>query len=139
MRSKTPYLKSLVISALLVLLFTTYAPAQTSAPTMTVKKQVGENVIFTWDYLVGDEPLVTEFQLRWCDNLTNTTIFLKSIPITARTTTISASFTGNLKFTYYNIVAVKKNTSPTLDEVSAPSNTVATERVGRPPTNLRNQ
>jgi hypothetical protein len=120
---------------MLLLLLSAHAHAQTTAPTMTVKKFVGENTTFLWDYLVVDEPAYAEFQLRWTDDLTKTTIILKSIPINLRTTAISAAFTPGFKFTYYNVVAA----TPATSSVSAPSNTVATERVGRPPTNLRDQ
>lgn len=139
MHSKTQSLKHLVISAILALLFVTYAHAQTSAPTMTIKKFVGENTAFLWDYPVEDEISVTEFHLRWIDDLTKTTIFLKAVPKNLRTTTISAAFTPGFKFTYYNIVAVVKDAAGTITWTSATSNTVANERVGRPPTNLRNQ
>ena len=113
--------------------------AQTSAPTQTVKKFVGETTTFDWLYEVADEPAATHFSLRWVDDLTKTTIELKTVPINLRTTTISAAFTPGFKFTYYNLFAVKVNVSPVPNEISVPSNTVATERTGRPPRSLTNR
>jgi len=124
---------------MLLLLLTARAHAQTTAPTMTVKKFVGENTILAWLYEVVDEPMVTQFELRWTDDLTKTTILLKTVPINLRTTSISAAYTPGFKFTYYNLVAVKVNVAPIPNEVSAPSNTVAIERVGRPPRSLTEQ
>jgi len=132
---------TIVIASLimLLLLLTARAHAQTTAPTMTVKKFVGENTILAWLYEVVDEPMVTQFELRWTDDLTKTTILLKTVPINLRTTSISAAYTPGFKFTYYNLVAVKVNVAPIPNEVSAPSNTVAIERVGRPPRSLTEQ
>src|SRR5262245_62496536 len=113
--------------------------SQTSQPTQIVKKQVGENTTFLWDYLVTDEPLITNFSLGLVDDLTKTTIEIRQIPANLRTVSLPASYNGTFKFMYYNVRAVKQNPDPVPDEVSAPSNTVATERVGRPPTNLRGQ
>jgi hypothetical protein len=124
---------------MLLLLLSARAHAQTSAPTMSVKRGVGDTTIFLWDFAVEDEVSVTEFILRWTDDLTKTTIALKSVAKNLRTTTISASFTPGFKFTYYNIVAVVKDATGVITWTSATSNTVSTERVGRPPTNLRYQ
>lgn len=126
------------VVALLYLFLTTYARAQTSPPTQVVKKFAGESTTFTWEYDLADEPLVTHFSLRHVDDLTKTTIELKTVPITLRTTSISASFTPSMKFTYYNVYAVKV-VSATVKEDGLPSNTVATERIGRPPRNLVGQ
>jgi len=111
------------------------ASAQTSAPTQVVKKFIGEPTAFAWDYEVADEDITQHFSLRWTDDLTKTTIDLKTVAKNLRTTTISAAFTPAFKFTYYNVVAVGTGTLGT----SLPSNTVATERIGRPPRNLTNQ
>jgi hypothetical protein len=117
------------------LFFTPPLIAQTSSPTMIVKKFVGETTTFSWEYDVADEDITQEFRLRWTDDLTKTTIDLKAVPKNLRGTSISSSFTPGFKFTYYNVVAVGTGTIGT----SVPSNTVATERIGRPPRNLANQ
>lgn len=111
--------------------------AQTSAPTQIVKKFNGETTTFTWEFDTTEEFLITHFSLRAVDDLTKTTVELKTIPKTLRGTAISASFTPNLKFMYYNVVAVNNSVTPI--QVSDPSNTVATERVGKPPKNLVGQ
>jgi len=136
---KTARLTIVIASVImLLLLLSAHAYAQTSAPTQVVKKFNGESTTFQWEYDIVDEALVTHFSLRQVDDLTKTTIELKTVPITLRTTSISASFTPSLKFTYYNIYAVKV-VSSTVKEDSLPSNTVATERIGRPPRNLIGQ
>jgi hypothetical protein len=129
-------MKRLFSFTLLLILIPLTSLAQTSAPTMSVKKFVGETTTFTWDYDVADEDITGNFSLRWIDDLTKTTIELKTVPKNLRSTSISAAFTPGLKMTYYNIVAIGTGTIPAS---SAPSNTVATERVGRPPRNLANQ
>jgi len=120
---------------LLITLFPLTLLAQTSPPTQSVKKFVGESTTFAWDYDVADEDITASFSLRWTDDLTKTTIDLKSVAKNLRTTSISAAFMPGFKFTYYNVVAVGTGTIGT----SVPSNTVSTERIGRPPRNLTNQ
>jgi len=111
--------------------------AQVSAPTQTVKKAVGALTTVKWDYDVAEEPAITHFNLCWVDDLTKTTIVLKSVPKTDRTTTFPAFYSTGFGLTYLNMVAVKANTAPIVDEVSDPSNTVAIQRVGKPVSNLR--
>ena len=128
-----------LVSMLLLLLFSAPALcAQISPPTMTAKKFVGDTTTFAWDYDVADEATITHFSLKWVDDLTKTFIELKTVPKTVRTTSISASFTPGLKFTYYAVTAVDARVTTAIIE-SNPSNTVATERVGKPPTNNRVQ
>jgi len=125
----------------LLLLFLSPLPllrAQISPPTMTVKKVTGDVATFTWDYNPVDEAQITHFSLKWVDDLTKTFIELKTVPKTSRTTTINASFTPGFKFTYYAVTAVDARITTAVLE-SAPSNTVATERIGKPPTNNRIQ
>ena len=99
--------------------------------TQVVKKTVGAVTSVQWDYAVADEAVIMNFELRWVDDLTKTTIALKTVPKNERSTSFPAFFSAELKFTYLNVVAVDQ------DSVSAPSNTVAIQRVGRPPSNLR--
>jgi len=124
-----------VFLALAFLMLSSLAHAQTSAPTQVIKKFSGETTTFNWDYDAAEESFATHFSLRWVDELTKTTVELKKVPITARSTSISASFTPGFKLTYYNIVAVRVETPGNVESV--PSNTVATERIGKPATNLR--
>jgi len=119
----------------LMLLMAGPMQAQTSAPTMTVKKFIGETTNFAWDYEVADEDITQQFSLRWTDDLTKTTIDLKTVAKNLRATSISSAFTPGFKFTYYNVVAVGTGTIGS----SLPSNTVATDRIGRPPRNLTDQ
>ena len=121
---------------LLMALLGGIAEAQISPPTQTVKTFHGNSVTFAWDYLVSDEATMTHFSLKWVDSLTGTFIELKTVPKTARTTSISASFTPGFKFTYYAVTAVDATVPATTIE-SLPSNTVALERIGKPPTNAR--
>lgn len=128
---RLPLLLSFLLSPSLTL-------AQISPPTMTVKKFVGDSTTFAWDYDTADEATITHFSLKWVDDLTKTFIELKTVPKTARTTSISASFTPGFKFTYYAVTAVDARVTTAIIE-STPSNTVATERIGKPPTNNRVQ
>ena len=121
---------------LLMALLGGIAEAQISPPTQTVKIFHGNSVTFAWDYLVADEATMTHFSLKWVDTLTGTFIELKTVPKTARTTSISAAFTPGFKFTYYAVTAVDATVPATTIE-SLPSNTVALERIGKPPTNAR--
>lgn len=105
-------------------------------PTMTVKVFQDSPAVFAWDYLVADEVTMTHFSIKWVDSLTGTFVELKTVPKTARTTSINASFTPGFKFTYYSVTAVDARVPATIIE-SLPSNTVALERVGKPPTNNR--
>lgn len=127
-------MKRLLMIWALLLLAGSSALAQISPPTMSVKKFVGDTTTFTWDYLIADEATMTHFSVKWVDSLTGTFIELKTVPKTARTTTTSASFTPGFKFTYYAVTAVDARVPATTIE-SLPSNTVATERIGKPPTN----
>jgi hypothetical protein len=129
-------MRRLLLTLSLLLAFSTVAESQISPPTQTVKTFHGNNVTFAWDYLVADEATMTHFSLKWVDSLTGTFIELKTVPKTARTTSISASFTPGFKFTYYAVTAVDSTVPVTVIE-SLPSNTVALERVGKPPTNAR--
>ena len=128
-------MKRLLMIWALLLLAGSSALAQISPPTMIVKKFVGDTTTFTWDYLIADEATMTHFSVKWVDSLTGTFIELKTVPKTARTTTTSASFTPGFKFTYYAVTAVDARVTTAVLE-SLPSNTVATERVGKPPTNF---
>ena len=120
---------------LLMCLFMGVAEAQAiSPPTMTVKTFHGNTATFTWEYLVADEATMTHFSVKWVDSLTGTFIELKTVPKNLRTTSISASFTPGFKFTYYAVTSVDARVPATTIE-SLPSNTVALERVGKPPTN----
>jgi hypothetical protein len=123
--------------AVLLLLFSSQAFAQTSPPTQVVKKFVGAPTVLKWDYDVAEETQITHFNLCWVDDLTKTTIVLKSVPKTDRTTTVAAFYSAGFSLTYFNMVAVKTMTAPAPDEVSDPSNTVAIQRIGKPVTNLR--
>ena len=125
------------LAFLLLFLISLSAPAfgQTSSPTQVAKKFNGEATAFSWDYDTAEESFATHFSLRWVDDLTKTTIELKKVPITARSTSVSASFTPGFKLTYYNLVAVRVEVLVNVD--STPSNTVATERIGKPPSNFR--
>jgi hypothetical protein len=127
-------MKRLLLGLALMLLLAEGGLAQISPPTMSVKKFVGDTTTFTWDYLIADEATMTHFSVKWVDSLTGTFIELKTVPKTARTTTTSASFTPGFKFTYYAVTAVDARVTTAVLE-SLPSNTVATERVGKPPTN----
>lgn len=123
--------------AVLLLLFSSQAFAQTSPPTQVVKKFVGAVTVLKWDYDVAEETQITHFNLCWVDDLTKTTIVLKSVPKTDRTTTVAALYSAGFSLTYFNMVSVNTMTAPAPDEVSDPSNTVAIQRIGKPVTNLR--
>ena len=129
-------IQKLCLSVVLLLGFCSVSSAQISPPTMNLKVFQGSNVTFTWDYLVADEATMTHFSLKWVDSLTGTFVELKTVPKSARSTSISAAFTPGFKFTYYAVTAVDA-TVPASPLESLPSNTVSTERVGKPPTNLR--
>lgn len=131
-------MKKILLSVLIGLLLGQLGWAQISSPTMTVKKFVGDSVTFQWDYDTADEATISHFSLKWVDDLTKTFIELKTVPKTSRTTNINASFTPGFKFTYYAVTAVDARVTTAVIE-SNPSNTVATERVGKPPTNNRLQ
>jgi len=128
-------MQNTILAIILVLLGTLSASAQTSAPTQIVKKAIGDTVYFTWSYNVADEPLITHFSFRMIDDLTKTTIEVNQVARNLRATSLPASFTTNLTFMYYNIYAVKTINGGS-DEVSLPSNTVATQRMGKPPKTL---
>jgi len=128
-------MKNAFLTITLALFVALNASAQTSAPTQTVKKAVGDTVNFTWDYNVADEPTITHFSFRMVDDLTKTSIEVKQVAKNLRSTSLAASYTTNLTFMYYNIYAVKTINGGS-DEVSTPSNTVATQRTGKPPKTL---
>lgn len=130
-------MSKLIIVVVMWMAMAGYGLSQTSAPTQIVKKFVGETTMFTWDFDVSEEFLITHFSLRMIDDLTKTTVELKTVAKNLRGTSISSSFTPGMKFMYYNVVSVNNAVSPV--EVSQPSNTVATERVGKPPRNLLGQ
>ena len=129
-------LRQSILAFVLTLALSTVSLAQISPPTMNLKVFQGSNVTFTWDYLVADEATMTHFSLKWVDSLTGTFVELKTVPKSARSTSISAAFTPGFKFTYYAVTAVDA-TVPASPLESLPSNTVSTERIGKPPTNLR--
>ena len=136
---KTCRLTIVIASIIMVLLLLSIrAHAQTTAPTQVIKKFNGEQVTFIWEHDITDEALATHFSLRWVDDLTKTTIELRTVPISLRTTSISAACPPHFKFTYYNLYAVKVDPT-TVSVDSLPTNTVATERIGRPPRNLSAQ
>jgi len=114
------------------------AHCQAATPTQIVKKFTGETTTFAWDFDVADEASITHFSVKWVDDLTKTFIELKQVAKTLRGTTISAAFTPGFKFTYY-IVTTVDNRVPAAIVESVPSNTVATERVGKPVRNLTEQ
>jgi hypothetical protein len=120
-----------MLALLFLFLFLTNSFGQTTAPTQVAKKAVGAPVSLTWDYPPLEEVTITNFEVRWVDDLTKTTINLKSVPKTDRSTSLPAFYTTGFKFTYFNVVAMDQA------EVSAPSNTVGIQRVGPPPSNLR--
>jgi hypothetical protein len=105
-------------------------------PTMSVKKFSGDPVTFSWSYDVADEATISYFQL-----VATSDLFVPADPQvltfakTARTASIPAVFAVGSKFTYYALTAVDAR-DPAKILVSLPSNTVAAERVGKPPTNL---
>ena len=131
-RQRANHRSGLARNALAVaVLFAWGTGAQTTAPTQVVKKANGAPVSIQWDYPALEEVAITNFEVRWVDDLTKTTINLKSVPKTDRSTSLPAFYSTGFKFTYFNVVAVD------LTEVSAPSNTVGIQRVGPPPSNLR--
>ena len=127
-------MKKLLLGLALTLLCAEAGLAQISPPTMTIKTFHGNTVTFNWDYLIADEATMTHFSLKWVDSLTGTFIELKTVPKTVRSTTAPANFVPGFKFTYYAVTAVDARVPATVIE-SNPSNTVAAERVGKPPTN----
>jgi len=109
-----------------------------TAPTQIVKKFIGDTTTFAWEFDVADEATITHFSVKWVDDLTKTFIELKQVAKNLRGTTTSAAFTPGFKFTYYVVTAVDARVTTSVVE-SSPSNTVATERVGKPPRNLTEQ
>jgi hypothetical protein len=107
-------------------------------PTQIVKKFIGDTTTFAWEFDVADEATITHFSVKWVDDLTKTFIELKQVPKNLRGTSISAAFTAGFKFTYYAVTAVDARVPAVVVE-SSPSNTVATERLGKPPRNLTEQ
>jgi len=127
-------MKTFFLALCLMIGFNYACLAQTSAPTEVAKKFNGQSTTLSFDYDAADEALITHFELKWTDELTKTTIFLKSIPKSSRSTTIAAFYSAGFSMTYLNVFAVNSN-SPVW--VSDPSNTVAIQRIGKPVTNLR--
>lgn len=111
------------------------ALAQATPPTQVVKTFDGETKALTWEYDVPDEATMTHFQLNWVDDLTKTFIRLQDFPKANRSGSVRASFTPGFRFTYYQLVAVDARVTTNV-QTSGPSNTVAFERVGKPPRNL---
>jgi len=109
-----------------------------TAPTQIVKKFIGDTTTFAWEFDVADEATITHFSVKWVDDLTKTFIELKQVPKNLRGTVITAAFTPGFKFTYYAVTAVDARVPASVVE-SISSNTVATERLGKPPRNLTEQ
>src|SRR5262245_3634340 len=120
-----------LLCALMLLAGTGFAQVLNSPPTQTVKVSSGDLVPFSWLYDVADEAFITHFSIRWVDDLTKQSVEVKTVAKSARATALPATFTSGVNMAYYAITAVESTTSS-----SAPSNTVATQRIGKPPRNF---
>lgn len=111
------------------------AHAQATSPTQIVKTFEGDTRALTWEYDIPEESQITHFQLNWVDDLTKTFIRLQDFPKATRSGSVRASFTPGFRFTYYQLVAVDARVTTNVLS-SGPSNTIALERIGKPPRNL---
>lgn len=105
--------------------------AQLSPPTQTVKKRNGQSVTVAWNFTDNAASAgLLFFSIKATPNLNQTPIQLVQVPPTTRQTDLKVTFTtANPNFVYYVVSAVYSNPKGE----SFPSNTIAVQRIGPPP------